>query len=96
MPDAIAKRVIADVMIPHFRDGGYLRNRDDVSDESRIARPLLASQDDRLRHGRVFPESRFDLTKLDAVAAHLDLGIESTEMFQPPVATPASAIAGAV
>ena len=61
-------------------------SRDDVRDEARVARRVLARDDDRLAHGGVLRERGLDLAELDAEAAHLHLVVDAAQALERAVA----------
>ncbi len=67
------------------RGGDHVGREPVVADDHRRSR----DPGDRAEHG-------LDLGELDAVAAHLDLGVEPAVVLQPSVGGPADPVAGAV
>src|SRR5690242_13725634 len=73
--------------------------RDDISDHSllavrasRVASPLFARYDDRFLHTFMLSERAFNLTRLDAKAAHLHLLVYSPSELDAPVREVTAAI----
>ncbi len=56
--------------------------RNNVANQTFLARQILAHDHDSLAHCSVRHERSFDLSKLDAIAANLDLGIDPAFLVQ--------------
>src|SRR5262245_27525719 len=67
-----------------------------VCDQALVAIRLLAGGDESLLHSRVLPQHRFDLTHLDAVAAHLDLMVDASQKLDVAVGQVPYQVAGPV
>ncbi|MCY1017645.1 hypothetical protein OV427_17905 [Pyxidicoccus sp. MSG2] len=83
-------------MVQRVRFPGHLRVRDDVGHQSLVAGNVLANHGGHLAHDGQRAQGGFDFRQLDAVAAHLDLGIGAAEELQHAVVTPAREVSGAV
>src|SRR6266568_2834086 len=57
----------------------------DIGHQTGVARGVFPGQDDGLAHGWVSLEGRFDLPQLNAIAADLDLMIDTTEKLEVAV-----------
>jgi hypothetical protein len=65
----------------------------DVRDEPRVT-TFGAHGRDGLAHARLGAQSRLDLRELDAIAAQLDLGVDSAEVLEVAVGAPSRQVAG--
>ncbi|PTC36733.1 hypothetical protein CLJ1_2811 [Pseudomonas paraeruginosa] len=73
----------------------WRRLRHDIADQLRSARSLVR-QHRYLGHARLFEQAGLDFAQFDAEAANLDLVVDPTDVFDHPVATIASQVAGPV
>ena len=67
-----------------------------VGDQTLIAGHVFAHDGDDLGDALEGGQYRFDLAQFDAVAAHLHLVVQASQVFQCAVVVPAAAVAGAV
>ena len=65
----------------------------DVGHQALLAGHVLARDDGRLAHRRVAAQRRFDLARLDPVAAHFHLRIDPPQEFDVPIGQVARQVA---
>ena len=86
----------ADQRAQLIRQVGRRTRAHQVGDQALVARDVLARDDHRFAHGSVPGDACFDLPRLDAQTANLDLMVDATEKLDVAFWQPAHKIAGLV